>query len=195
MTEKKYNNMVGLILYSGNPFAIKKIHDIVEFDSADSVRREIIETKYAFSRMNEAQRTVYRRIAEGDFVIGRRSASSTERPLDYTTQIEYYHDMMNIHRREVQVPVNSNVKSWFVIDEENNIAFRCDLTSIQIEPNRIGYGEIKIAPVKFSTDIPISKLFYYLCSSIDYKNNECNKIEEVQAAYEFQDKIANLYKR
>lgn len=194
MSEKKYNNMVGLILYSGNPFAIKKIHDIIDFAQGDELRNEIILTKYMFSNMTDTQRNVFKRIASGEFKISKTTASSTPASLDYQTQIEYYHDMHRVLRREVVVPTNSNLQSWYAIDEERNIAFKCNLVNVEVERNAYAYGEKVLSPVKFCTDPRISKLFYYLCCSIDYRNNECNKIEEVQAAYEFQDQIANLYK-
>lgn len=194
MEQKKYNNMVGLILYSGNPFAIKKMHDIIDFAQGDNLRKEIILTKYIVSTMTETQRNVFKRIAAGEFKIQRSTYSSSPSALDYKTQIEYYHDLHNIMRREVRVPNNSELQAWFAIDEERNVAFKCNLVSIEVTKDRYLPGESLVSPIKFSTDLGISKLFYYLCCSIDYKNNECNKIEEVQAAYEFQDQIANLYK-
>lgn len=195
MTDKNYNNMVGLILYSGNPFAIRKMHEIIDCPKGDALRREIIATKYTVSTMTETQRIVFQRIAEGTFTIARSSFSEGETPLQYTTQIEFYHDMHRILRREVEVPMSSNIKAWYAIDEENNIAFRCNLTNVEIMKNKIYGDEPKVPPVMFCENLNISKLFYYMCCSIDYRNNECNKIEEVQAAYEFQDQIANLYKR
>lgn len=194
MEKKSYNNMIGLILYSGNPFAIKKMHEIIDFAKGDILRKEIILTKYIVSTMTEIQRNVFMRIAKGEFRISRSTCSSRPSPLDYKTSIEYYHDMHNIMRREVRVPNDSDLQAWYAIDDERNIAFKCNLVNVEVEKDKFISGEPKVAPVKFSTDIHISKLFYYMCCSIDYKNNECNKIAEVQASYEFQDQIANLYK-
>lgn len=191
----KYNNMVGLVLYSSNPFAIKKIHDIVDTMSGDELRKEIINTKYIYSTMTEVQQEVFNRLARGEFEVDRRSDARPPVPLSYETKVEYYHDTMNIFKREVIIPVNDNTKAWFVLDRKNNIAFLCKFSTITIEPNTVPREQSTIPTATFCDDFAISKLFYYTCEALSDKNSNKNRITLVQAQYELKDKLLEVYKR
>lgn len=190
----RYENRVGLVLYSGNPFAISKIHEIVDDIKGDRLRREIILTKYIYSTMSEVQQEVFKRLAEGTFEICRETECAEPEYIEMVNDLVIERKNGKPHPVIRRVPVSSETWTWFAIDKKNNVAFRCKPDSVHVEVNKLP-EDVDYSPSVLITDnIQISKMFYWLCESLHVKNTQ-NKIQSVQAVYELNETILELYKR
>lgn len=171
---KNYNNMTGLILYSGNPYAIKKIHEQLEMQDMDTQRREIILTKYYYTRLSEVQKRMYKSIARNKLRV------------QLTTPIRRQQKKCDSFGRPV----------YYACDEKNNVVIVSEYGNLTIEPFVAPDGEknvdVPVAP--FSTDRETCLLFYWLCTSVFEGKLNFEKLKKIQAQEDLYNQLLDLYK-
>jgi hypothetical protein len=178
---KNYDNMTGLILFSDNPFAIKNMHKLVKLQDGDTLRKEIILTKYHYARMTDSQRSVYRALARGKFHVNCTSHArlhSSYIPITSQYQLEKHREVI-------------------ACDVENDIVVVCRLSGTYLEPYNFPEGHshnIDIPKMEFSTDSEICRLFYWMIHSLQVKEQNLKDLTAIKAEEDLHNHLVQIYK-